>query len=267
MRIKRQLASGSSPVAGRTIALMSNSERNASMRRPVLDASCWNRALGVSIRTPVSAPARLLRQRAPTARSERCLRCATSRGVVSRETTSTTKPTVSAVRDQAGFCGGGVLRVCAMLRGDVEIGSARDQQDERPSFGAPPLRSASGYRACLAHSRPVRERRAIGACTNATAYRWLVGERGPGEQRKSLGSPERRCTKNASVSHAVLLFHVKRDHPRRTPSLRSAVLHSGERRSRTSVSRETALGRSDEELRCPAAAGNEHDESDAAAAR
>jgi hypothetical protein len=60
-------------------------------------------------------------------------------------------------------------------------------------------------------------------CTTAAAYRWLVRERGPGEQRKSLGAPERRSTPYASLSHAVLLFHVKRDHPRRTPSLRSAV--------------------------------------------
>jgi hypothetical protein len=116
--------------------------------------------------------------------------------------------------------------------------------------GPLPCGARPATRACRAHSRPVRERGAIGACTTAAAYRWLVGERGPGEQRKSQGSPERRSTKNASVSHTVLLFHVKRDYPRRTPSLRSAVLHSGERRSRTSVSRETAPWRSDEELRC-----------------
>jgi hypothetical protein len=143
MRIKRQLASGSSLVAGRSIALMSDSDRNASLRQSVLDASCWNRAADVSIRTPVTS------SRTPALMSAhgslRALpRCATSGLVVSRETTLTTKPAVSAVRDHAGFRRGGAFRVCTIFRGDLEIGSARDQQDEHPSFGAPPPAERGG---------------------------------------------------------------------------------------------------------------------------
>jgi hypothetical protein len=140
MRIKRQLASGSSLVAGRSIALISDSDRNASLRQSVLDASCWNRAAGVSIRTPVTSSTTPALMSADG--SLRALpRCATSGGVVSRETTSTTKPAVS---DHARFRRGGALRVCTIFRGDVEIGSVRDQQDEHPSFGAPPPAERGG---------------------------------------------------------------------------------------------------------------------------
>jgi hypothetical protein len=143
MRIKRQLASGSSLGAGRSIALISDSDRNASLRQSVLDASCWNRAAGVSIRTPVTScttPALMSVHGSLRA----LLRCATSGGVVSRETTSTAKPAVSAVRDHARFLRGGALRACTIFRGDVEIGSARDQQDEHPSFVAPPPAERGG---------------------------------------------------------------------------------------------------------------------------
>jgi hypothetical protein len=221
MRIKRQLASGSSLVAGRSIALMSDSDRNASLRQSVLDASCWNRAADVSIRTPVTS------SRTPALMSAHgSLRAlpdvphrAGSFHVKQRQRRNQLYRRCGITPGFAGAAPSGSALYFVATSKSAPPGISRTST--LPSVPLP-LRSAAGY-PCLPDSRAVSERRAIEACTTATAYRWHVGEGGPGEQRKSLGAPERRSTPNASVSHAVLLFHVKRDHPRRTPSLRSAV--------------------------------------------
>jgi hypothetical protein len=153
MRIKQQLASGSSPVAGGQTALIRASDRNASMRQSALDASCWHRALGVSNRTP------LCHVQHDSCVNER-LRFApgVAPHVPLRAGLFHVKQRQRRTRCNGGagsgrvFAGGGALWVCTIFRGAVEIGPRPGSVGRPPILWRPsPCGARRATRACRGH--------------------------------------------------------------------------------------------------------------------